>query len=151
MDKRRAITVVRPQTGFIDIVEERTGKPGLDVFPAAIPAVAPVMEVRPRRVGGATYQVPLEVDAHRQFALVTRWIFGAAREQSGKSFAEKLAEELVLPYLGKIRLDVDITLSSDSGEPVVLSKPDCAAAKAFLNLADNCHKFLNPEASVTAG
>jgi small subunit ribosomal protein S7 len=57
--------------------------------------VAPVMEVRPRRVGGATYQVPLEVDAHRQFALVTRWIIGAARERSGKSFAEKLAEELI--------------------------------------------------------
>lgn len=64
---------------------------------------------------------------------------------------QKLAEELVLPYLGKIPLDVDITLSSDSGEPVVLSKPDSAAAKAFLDLADNCHKFLNPEASVTAG
>jgi ATP-binding protein involved in chromosome partitioning len=62
---------------------------------------------------------------------------------------EKLAEELVLPYLGKIPLDVDITLSSDSGEPVVLSKPDSAAAKAFMDLADNCHKFLNPE-SVTA-
>jgi ATP-binding protein involved in chromosome partitioning len=64
---------------------------------------------------------------------------------------EKLAEELVLPYLGKIPLDVDITTSSDSGEPVVLSKPDSIASKAFLDLADNCHKFLNPEASVTAG
>jgi len=64
---------------------------------------------------------------------------------------EKLAEELVLPYLGKIPLDMDITICSDSGEPVVLSKPDSAAAKAFLNLADNCHKFLNPEASVKAG
>jgi len=64
---------------------------------------------------------------------------------------EKLAEELVLPYLGKIPLDMDITICSDSGEPVVLSKPDSTAAKAFLKLADNCHKFLNPEASLTAG
>jgi len=64
---------------------------------------------------------------------------------------EKLAEELVLPYLGKIPLDMDITICSDSGEPVVLSKPDSIAAKAFLKLADNCHKFLNPEASLTAG
>jgi len=64
---------------------------------------------------------------------------------------EELAKELVLPYLGKIPLDIDITKSSDSGEPVVLSKPDCVATKAFLNLADNCHKFLNPKASVTAG
>ena len=64
---------------------------------------------------------------------------------------ERLAEELVLPYLGKIPLDMDITICSDSGEPVVLSKPDSIAAKAFLKLADNCHKFLNPEASLTAG
>ena len=64
---------------------------------------------------------------------------------------ERLAEELVLPYLGKIPLDMDITICSDSVEPVVLSKPDSIAAKAFLKLADNCHKFLNPEASLTAG
>ena len=64
---------------------------------------------------------------------------------------ERLAEELVLPYLGKIPLDMDITKCSDSGEPIVLSKPDGAATKAFLKLADNCHKFLNPEASLTAG
>ena len=88
-------TARRVVYGAIDIVEERTGKPGLEVFKAAMKEVAPVMEVRPRRGGGATYQVPLEVDAHRQFALVTRWIIGAARERSGKSFAEKLAEELI--------------------------------------------------------
>jgi len=64
---------------------------------------------------------------------------------------EKLAEELVLPYLGKIPLDMDITICSDSGEPVVLSKPDSIAGKGVLRLADNCHKFLNPEASFTAG
>ncbi len=61
-----------------------------------------------------------------------------------------LAEELVLPYLGKIPLDGEITANSDAGVPVVLARPDSAAAKAFLQLAENCIKFLNPE-SVSAG
>ena len=62
-----------------------------------------------------------------------------------KGGGERLAEELVLPYLGSIPLDGDIVTQSDSGDPVVMSKPDSVAAKAFLQLADNCHKFLNPE------
>ena len=62
-----------------------------------------------------------------------------------KGGGKKLAEELVLPYLGSIPLDGDIVANSDSGEPVVLSCPDSEAAKAFLRLADNVHKFLNPE------
>jgi ATP-binding protein involved in chromosome partitioning len=62
-----------------------------------------------------------------------------------KDGGKTLAEELVLPYLGKIPLDGDITAQSDSGDPIVLSKPDSAAAKAFLQLAENCIKFLNPE------
>jgi small subunit ribosomal protein S7 len=53
------------------------------------------MEVKPRRVGGATYQVPMEVPSHRQFALATRWILAAARDRSGKSFSQKLADELL--------------------------------------------------------
>jgi len=56
----------------------------------------------------------------------------------------------VLPYLGDIPLDSDIATNSDRGEPVVMSQPDSPAAKAFLQLADNCHKFLNPE-EVKAG
>jgi Mrp family chromosome partitioning ATPase len=63
---------------------------------------------------------------------------------------KKLAEELVLPYLGSIPLDAEVAVRSDSGEPVVLSRPDSAAAKAFLELATNCHKFLNPEESLKA-
>ena len=62
-----------------------------------------------------------------------------------KGGGQKLAEELVLPYLGSIPLDGDIVANSDSGQPVVLSRPDSAAAKAFMKLAENCHKFLNPE------
>ena len=63
---------------------------------------------------------------------------------------KKLAEELVLPYLGSIPLDAEVAIRSDSGEPVVLSRPDSAATKAFLELAQNCHKFLNPEESLKA-
>lgn len=66
-----------------------------------------------------------------------------------KDGGKNLAEELVLPYLGKIPLDGEITAQSDAGEPIVTSRPDSAAAKAFLQLADNCIKFLNPE-SVSA-
>ena len=77
------------------MIEERTKRTGLEVFEQAIKNVAPVMEVKPRRVGGATYQVPMEVPAYRRFALATRWILQAARGRSGKSFAEKLAGELM--------------------------------------------------------
>ena len=63
---------------------------------------------------------------------------------------KNLAEELVLPYLGSIPLDAEVAIRSDSGEPVVLSRPDSAATKAFLALAENCHKFLNPEESLKA-
>lgn len=62
-----------------------------------------------------------------------------------KGGGQRLAEELVLPYLGSIPLDGDITEQSDKGDPVVLSIPDSIAAKAFMKLADTCHQFLNPE------
>ena len=62
-----------------------------------------------------------------------------------KGGGKNLAEELVLPYLGSIPLDGDIVANSDSGQPVVLSRPDSVASKAFMTLAENCHKFLNPE------
>jgi small subunit ribosomal protein S7 len=78
-----------------DIMAERTKKNPLEVFDLAMKNVSPVMEVRPRRVGGATYQVPMEVPARRRFSLATRWILMAARTRSGKNFAEKLAGELI--------------------------------------------------------
>ena len=62
-----------------------------------------------------------------------------------KGGGKNLAEELVLPYLGSIPLDGEIVANSDNGQPVVLSCPDSVAAKAFMKLAENCHKFLNPE------
>ena len=62
-----------------------------------------------------------------------------------KGGGKNLAEELVLPYLGSIPLDGEIVANSDNGQPVVLSRPDSVAANAFMKLAENCHKFLNPE------
>jgi small subunit ribosomal protein S7 len=79
----------------LDIIQEKTGKPGIETFDTAMKNVSPVMEVRPRRVGGATYQVPMEVPSDRRMTLAIRWILTSARTRSGKSFAEKLAGELM--------------------------------------------------------
>jgi small subunit ribosomal protein S7 len=78
-----------------DLMGERSGKDALEMFQSAMKNTKPIMEVKPRRVGGATYQVPMEVPTYRQFALATRWIIAAARARSGKSFSEKLAGELM--------------------------------------------------------
>lgn len=79
----------------MDLIKERTGKNAIDVFDVALKNVSPVMEVRPRRVGGATYQVPMEVSSDRRTTLALRWILSAARERAGKSFPDKLASELI--------------------------------------------------------
>lgn len=79
----------------LDLIQEKTGKPGIETFDAAMKNVSPVMEVRPRRVGGATYQVPMEVPVERRTALAIRWLLAAARSRSGKSFPEKLAAEFM--------------------------------------------------------
>ena len=79
----------------LDSVSEKTGRPAMDVLDQALRNVGPMMEVRPRRVGGATYQVPLEVPTSRRLTLAMRWIITAARARSGKSFSEKLAGELL--------------------------------------------------------
>ena len=79
----------------IDLITEKTGKEGIEVFEQALRNVGPVMEVRPRRVGGATYQVPMEVPPDRKLTLAMRWIITASRARSGKSYPEKLAAELM--------------------------------------------------------
>jgi len=81
--------------GALQVVGERTGKDPLSVLETAMRNVMPVVEVRPRRVGGATYQVPVEVRPTRRLALGLRWVIGNARHRSGKSMAEKLAAELM--------------------------------------------------------
>ncbi len=77
------------------IAEERTHRPGLEVLEEAVRNVSPLLEVKPRRVGGSTYQIPMEVPPDRQVSLAIRWILAAARSRAGKSMAEKLAAELV--------------------------------------------------------
>lgn len=81
--------------GAFDIMAEKTGKNPVELFEQAIQNASPRMEVRPRRIGGATYQIPMEVPAHRQFTLATRWLLEAARSRKGQSFTQALADEFL--------------------------------------------------------
>jgi small subunit ribosomal protein S7 len=81
-----------------DILKERVKKEPLEVFEQAIKNAAPLLEVRPRRIGGATYQVPIEVKGDRRIALAMRWIIEAAKSKKGKPMKEKLAQELIDAY-----------------------------------------------------
>ena len=76
-------------------IEEVTGRRGIDVFDQAMRNVTPVVEVKPRRVGGATYQVPIDIRGERRQALALRWLRDSARRRSGHSMMEKLAAELL--------------------------------------------------------
>jgi small subunit ribosomal protein S7 len=77
------------------ILEERTGKPALEVLEAGVKALTPVLEVRSRRVGGATYQVPVEVPQRRSRTLAIRWLVLFARQRRERSMAQRLANELL--------------------------------------------------------
>lgn len=79
----------------LDLIESRSKRPGLDVFEQAVKNVTPILEVKPRRVGGATYQVPVEVRPDRQLSLAIRWLIDTTRGRPGKTMAEKLASELM--------------------------------------------------------
>ncbi|UCE97409.1 MAG: 30S ribosomal protein S7 [Dehalococcoidia bacterium] len=79
----------------LDIIEDREKKKPVSILKQAVRNATPLLEVKPRRVGGATYQVPVEVRAGRDTALAIRWILKAARARTGKSMSEKLAAELL--------------------------------------------------------
>jgi small subunit ribosomal protein S7 len=79
----------------LDRIGERTGNPPLEVLEKAVGNVRPALEVKPRRVGGSTYQIPVEVPRNRQASLAMRWLLEAARNRPGHSMAEKLAAELM--------------------------------------------------------
>jgi small subunit ribosomal protein S7 len=81
--------------GAMDQIEERTGQPPDGVFKQALSNVKPVLEVKSRRVGGATYQVPIEVRPERRQALAIRWLIQYARDRGEKTMAERLAAELI--------------------------------------------------------
>ena len=77
-----------------DSMEEQSGRRGIDIFEQAVRNITPVIEVKPRRVGGATYQVPVDIRSERRQALALRWLADAARSRGGRSMPEKLAAEL---------------------------------------------------------
>jgi len=81
--------------GAMDSVEARLRRPGLEVFEQAMRNATPAIEVKPRRVGGSTYQVPVEIRGDRRQALAMRWLINAARARSGRSMMEKLAAEIM--------------------------------------------------------
>ena len=78
-----------------DMIHERMDAPPLEVFEQAVQNAMPVLEVKPRRIGGATYQVPVEVLSNRRLSLALRWLVGAARSRPGKTMAERVANELM--------------------------------------------------------
>ena len=77
-----------------DQIQAKTGKEGVEVFEQALKNVGPMMEVRPRRVGGATYQVPMEIREDRRLALALRWLIQNSRKRAGKSMVDRLSGEL---------------------------------------------------------
>ncbi len=79
----------------LKLVEERAGRSGVEVFEQAMRNVTPMLEVKPRRVGGSTYQVPVDIRAERRQALAMRWLIGTVRSRSGKPMAERLATEIL--------------------------------------------------------
>jgi len=81
--------------GSFDIIEEKTGSDPLSVFKKAMDNVRPTLEVRPKRVGGSTYQVPVEVNARRSTTLAIRWIVGYSRKRREHTMAERLAAEIM--------------------------------------------------------
>jgi small subunit ribosomal protein S7 len=93
-DGKKSVALKIMYTAF-GLMEKKAGKDPVEMFLQALGNVSPTVEVKPRRVGGATYQVPIEVISSRREALAMRWLLAAARLRSGKSMAENLAGELV--------------------------------------------------------
>ena len=99
MNSGKKSTAERIVYGAIATIEDKNkSAPAVELVETALENVSPLVEVKSRRVGGATYQVPMEVSPDRQFALATRWILAATRDRSGRSFSEKLAGELMDAY-----------------------------------------------------
>jgi small subunit ribosomal protein S7 len=84
-----------------DIMAQKTGKPAMEVFQKALDNARPLLEVKPRRIGGATYQIPIEVKAERGMSIAMRWIRNFARTKKGKPMEIKLADEFLDAYKGE--------------------------------------------------
>lgn len=109
-----------------EIIQEKTKKSPTEIFEQAIKNAGPMVEVRPRRVGGATLQVPVEVPSDRRQALAMRWLIAAAKARGGKSFSEKLAAEL---------------MDAASGQGATIKKKDEVLKAAEANRAFAHYRF----------
>ena len=98
MRKGKKTVAARIVYQAFDLIKQKTKKEPLDIFEGALSNASPLLEVKPKRVGGATYQVPVEVKGDRKIALAMRWIIKAAKSGKGKPMGEKLAEELILAF-----------------------------------------------------
>ena len=126
MDSGKKSVAQRIVYKSFDLIEERSGQPGVEVFRQAVTNVAPLVEVRSHRVGGATYQVPIEVRPDRRTALAFRWIIQYARARNDKSMANRLAAEL---------------LSASKGEGGAVKKKDDTHRMAEANKAFSHFRF----------
>jgi len=95
MRRGKKSVAIRAIYGALDIIREKTGRDEMEVLEDALKNVGPLMEVRPRRVGCTTYQVPMEVPPDRRMTLAIRWIITAAKARAGKSFSDRLSAELM--------------------------------------------------------
>ncbi len=93
MQRGKKSTAERIMYKALELVEAQARRPAIDTFEQAIRNATPTIEVKPRRVGGATYQVPVDIRAERRLALAIRWLLRSARARSGRSMAERLAAE----------------------------------------------------------
>ena len=95
MQRGKKGTAERIMYDALDILQERTGRHPVEVFEVAVQNATPLLEVKPRRVGGATYQVPVQIEGQRRQSLAIRWLLTSARSRPGRSMEEKLAAELL--------------------------------------------------------
>ncbi len=95
MERGKKSLAARIVYDAFDIMEEKTGRPALEVFEEGLKNATPMVEVKPRRVGGATYQIPVEVPSNRRQALAMRWLISSARGRSGRNMSIRLANELM--------------------------------------------------------
>lgn len=109
-----------------DLIADRINQPAIEVFERALQNVMPQVEVKPRRVGGSTYQVPVEVPPQRRLSLAMRWILMAARKRSGRSMSEKLAGEL---------------MDATNGQGAAVKRKDDAHRMAEANRAFSHYRF----------
>jgi small subunit ribosomal protein S7 len=120
MHSGKKSTAERVMYNSLGIIEQRTRRSPMETFEQAVRNAMPVLEVRPRRVGGATYQIPLEVRPERQLSLAMRWLLAAARARKGRPIAERLAAEL---------------MDAASGQGVTIKKRDDTHRMAEANRA----------------